>query len=306
MFDYRRLYQTKDRLQWFVQSYCAGMAHICRVTDGSNLNTVKTDLGLAGLERVVTGLPQFGQVLYASDAFGAQFHVGLTGDIKDAWYQCMQIGLDSVTGLAGKTFRIINTWADALVTIVNTKVTADTDIFCAGHGLGGAVAALAALKLKKAGKKSQQCYLTGSVGFLTDAMLVEYGGDGTTPPPMPAWWMGLPEDELCWAPPSGLFFAKYTGTDAQILAEVFAPGIGQNWARSGRPRVSLHDLIDLNDPLGWPSRIPDTMANAHATDNYVRTMRRWTVNNETTRGYLKELIDTLNTNYAFGLPPLGV
>lgn len=305
MLDYRLLYQTKDRIQWFVQEYCAGMNHIARVTDGSLLAGVKGDIGLTDLQRVTTGLTDCSQYLFATDTFGKQFHIALTGTIQDAWYQCMQLGLGTVDALAGKTFNILNTWATAVYNSILTKIAADDQLFLSGHGLGGAVAALAGIKLKKAGKKIQQVYINGAVGFITPEMQVEFNGDGTNGVTLPVWWMGFPEDELSWAPPSPLFYGNWWAAGVPAVGEVLLPGMGQNWARLGQQRQRLADLLDVNDPLGWPARITDTMNSYHTTDYYIRQMRRWTVNNEFTRGKLKELIDTLNANYALGMPALG-
>lgn len=305
MFDYRQLYQAGEFARWYIQFYSEGMQHICRVTDGSGLDTAASALGLVSIAKPTTGLPLCSQFLYARDNFGKQFHLALTGEVKDAWQQCMQLGLDAEEGIAGKTFRILYTWADAVYASILGSVTNDDLIFLSGHGLGGAVMALVGLKLKKAGKKIQQVYLNASCGFCTEPMLVEFNGQPGEPIALPCFWMGLPEDELSDAPPSPLFFAKWWGGNAQVLAECFTPGLGQRWLRHGRPRVGLGDTLDVTDPLGWPSRIPDTMSNYNSTVYYIRGMRARFANTDYIRGLLAEMVSLLNTGYLTGLPLLA-
>lgn len=306
MFDFRRLYNLKTDVQWYVQAYCGGMNHIARVTDGSGLNPVKADLGLAVLEKVAVAQAHASQYLHAQDAYGHQFFLALTSDIAAAWADVMQLGLSTNVEHGGKTLQLVRNWSEPIVTSIKTKVGVNDLVFLSGHGLAGAVMALAHIDLAAQGYKVQQTYMNGTDRFLTEGALPDFNGssDGVTPG-LPMWWMGFPEDELSWAPPGALSNPIFYGIGHAPVAELFVPGRGRNWARTGRARVAINDLVDHNDPLGWPANIPDAMKSAHSTDYYVRAFRSWITNNERNAGFLRELVNTLNANYAMGLPILG-
>jgi hypothetical protein len=273
MFNYQSLYAGSPRLSRIVGFHSMAMSVVCKKTDGSQLASIASTLGLSTLQRRVISFPNFPQYLVARDAVGYQIFLDSPNAPGSIWLDMMTKGAGLVTGVSGSVGQWLLRIGDLMNAIYADFLPTFTDsvpIFLGGFGVGAIAMQCLAEKLKVQSKDPRFVAMTGAPhgidGDMYDRLQVDRSNCIGT------------DDLWAQSPPTILSYAPHWQNTAPPLPPLFHPA--RTFLLLHQSQLSRYILnafneaiVDRSSPQAWPGNIPTPFDQFH--DSGLYAYRYW-------------------------------
>lgn len=267
MLDTRLLYSPSFLSHRRVVFHTVAMAHVCKNSDGSQMNDTRTALGYQVLDLNGISGSHIDKYVFARSPSGCEIHVHHRTSFWDMWAYAVSRGVATVTGFTGQVLAFVADRANVIKADVAGKINAGEQVFCGGHGIGGAVAALVAELLKKDGVNVRNSYHSACANWCTDAFcdamqVTHYNWN--------------PDYDVASDSPPGITsFAALYQPQTPPFPPLRRPGSGLNGSGGdGRLRESSIRGFSRDDAAFWVPNVTPSMELTHRTDVYLYELWR--------------------------------
>lgn len=276
MFNYQTLYGGPGRASRIVAFHAAAMSYVCKKTDGSQLASIASTLGLTSLQRRVVTQTNFPQYLVAQDAVGFQIYLDSPNTPGAIWTDMMTKRAASVASAGDTASKWLLRVADisgAILTDFMANFSQTRPLFFGGFGVGGCIMRCMAEQAIRQALQPRYVAMAGSERCMNDAMYDQLRVPGVNRLGLDDLWAKAPPAILSYAP-------HWQGTDPPYpdlyhgSRVEYIPG-GTDINRT-QANYFHYWIVNRSSPEAWPTA-PNLSEfdQFHATALYVNRMWRW-------------------------------